>query len=150
MKTEKELLSLYPWLHPVNVVTNQKIEFSPNDKLWTELFSLPIGWRIAFQEELVSELDAILKESHIKDYIIFSIKQSSGKLEWKDNFKSSQNIKKELKQRYDALLNKYIQLGSQTCIFCGKKSIDNANSIHPVCTECHLERNHGYEKKKKK
>jgi len=148
MKTEKELLSLYPWLHPINVVTNQKIEFSQNDKLWTELFSLPVGWRIAFQDELVFELDNLLKESNIKDYIVLSIKQSNGKLDWRDNFKSH-NVRKELKQKYDNLFVKYSQLSSKTCMFCGKNAIGNI-LIHPTCQECQVEKNQGHEKKKRK
>jgi hypothetical protein len=148
MKTDKELISLYPWLHPVNVVSNKKIEFSSNEQPWTELFSLPKGWRIAFQDQMVSELDVLIKEANINDYVITIARQALGKLDWRDNFKS-RNIRKELKEKYNNLIKKYTDMSSLVCIFCGKDVVKTSSSVYPTCGECQVERNH-HEKKKKK
>ena len=73
----KKLLKKYPWLLPRNDWTG--LPPKNYDYSWTELYSLPTGWRIAFGELIAEDLDRVLRKEHYVDkYRILQIKEKYG------------------------------------------------------------------------
>ena len=66
MMTNEELLERYPFLRPRNRWTGELMnqDEKEDEELWTELDDMPIGWRIAFGEQMCEELLEILKEAN--------------------------------------------------------------------------------------
>lgn len=90
---------------------------------------MPHGWRIAFGEQLCSELKAELEKGDILDeYRIWQIKEKYGALRWYDNGNT--------KAGYD-ILSKYEELSARTCITCGKPATRITRGwISPYCDDC--------------
>jgi hypothetical protein len=152
MKTEKEFLLEYPWIHPTNIVTGEKIEFKENEKPWTELFTIPIGWKLSFVEGMLSEIDQLIKESNYQEkYRVYKARQISGRLIWEDNFSRAPGVRKEAHQKHDLLVKKYQDLSSKSCIFCGKEAHPREGMMtFPSCLQCESEKNKNLNHKKKK
>ena len=63
----KELVEKYPWLKPRNAWTGEELE--DYDYEFTLMDDIPEGWRIAFGDKMVQELDDLLKKYNIRDEI---------------------------------------------------------------------------------
>lgn len=73
MKTNKELIKLYPWLKDRNCWDDELI--SEQDDC-SKLDELPIGWRIKFGDKLCKKIDKLLKKANYQnDYRIAQIKE---------------------------------------------------------------------------
>jgi hypothetical protein len=85
MKTNAELLSMYPWLTPRDEWTDELIEQKPGKEM-TMLFEMPDVWLDKFAEEMLEELQAILvKHNIVEIYRVREARENYGELLWKDN-----------------------------------------------------------------
>ena len=99
------------------------------DYEYTELDAMPIGWRIAFGDQMVEELGEELRKANYDDeYRILDIKEKYGGLRWYDNSNT--------KEGYN-IINKYENLSRTTCICCGKPAkYITLGWISPLCEDC--------------
>ena len=95
----KNLVEKYPWLILRNRWTDEVIE----GYRYTELDSLPYGWRLAFGDQICEEIDQELRRFDYQDkYRIVQIKEKYGSLRWYDNgtpFKTSDKPFKEFTKK---------------------------------------------------
>lgn len=147
----KNLIDRFPFLTPRNVWTGEIV--NNFDYTWSELDCMPIGWRIAFGEQLCEEIKQELLKVQEKDpgggypesyyttnydsdkiipylegYRITEIKEKWGELRWYDNGAptSVHNV-----------ISKYEKLSRFVCIDCGKEAKYLSNGwISPFCEEC--------------
>lgn len=127
----KVLLEKYPWLTPHNVWTGKILEDFDYERTWAD--DIPYGWRLAFGDQMIEELDQLLKKYNIeKEYYLLQIKEKFGGLRWYDN-----GFPKDGFSEYENWLNKYEELSFRTCINCGKPAIGFTRGwITPLCKEC--------------
>ena len=132
----KELCEKYPWLIPTNRWTGEVVEDYDYD--YTELDQMPDGWRIAFGDQMVEELNQeLVKGGFVNDYRITQIKEKYGGLRWYDNGNT--------KEGYN-IINKYESLSRRTCICCGKPAkYITLGWISPFCEDCIKDINDRYE-----
>ena len=96
----KELCEKYPWLIPTNRWSGMRITEAQNGGFWsgspdsipdydyeyTELDEMPKGWRLAFGDQMVEEIDQELRKyNYVDKYRITQIKEKYGSLRWYDN-----------------------------------------------------------------
>ena len=131
MKITKEqnraLCGKYPFLIPRNRWTDKIPD--GYDYGFTELDMMPDGWRIAFGEQLCSELKEELEKAGALDgYRIMQIKEKYGGLRWYDN----RNTK-----RGHEIVSKYEEMSLRTCVQCGAPATRMALGwICPYCDAC--------------
>ena len=130
-KYNKDLLEKYPWLTPYNVWTGKPLE--DYDYEYTRADDIPRGWRIAFGDQMLEELDQLLKKYNFeKEYRIVQIKEKFGGLRWYDD-----GFPEEGWEEYKAWLYKYEDLSFKTCMSCGKPAIGLTKGwIMPLCKDC--------------
>lgn len=123
----KQLIEKYPFLLPRNRWTD-KVDENYNYE-YTELDTMPDGWRKAFGEQMCQEIkDELVKVSALERYRIIQIKEKYGTLRWYDNFNTQKG--------YD-IIHKYEALSARTCIQCGKPATRITTGwIAPYCDEC--------------
>lgn len=131
----KALLEKYPWLTPYNVWTGKLDENYNYESTWAD--DIPDGWRLAFGDQMIEELDCLLKKYGLEDkYHIFQIKEKFGGLRWYDDGFSEEGY-----EEYRDWLCKYEDLSFSTCIDCGKPAIGYTKGwIVPLCKECMKDR----------
>lgn len=101
-----------------------KICFIPS---YTELDSMPNGWRNAFGAQLCEELKQVLKKhKYLYKYRITQIKEKFGELRWYSNG-SPEGCEYPI-------IDKYEKLSRKTCIICGKPA--TYVSIGWICPYC--------------
>lgn len=123
----KELCEKYPFLLPHNRWTD---EISKNfDYSYTELDSMPDGWRKAFGLQMCEELkQALLKINKVEEFRIVQIKEKFGELRFYTNWTTDD---------IEAIINKYTKLSRKTCIICGKPAtVITTGWISPFCNSC--------------
>lgn len=127
----KELIKKYPWLKPRKVYSDEEIEGYDYEFTWMD--DIPDGWRVAFGDQMVQELDELLKKYNcMKDYKIFQIKEKFGGLRWYDS-----GFPREGSDEYMNWLLKYEDLSFHTCINCGKPAkYFTKGWIVPICEDC--------------
>ena len=125
------LLEKYPWLTPYNVWTGKPLE--DYDYEYTRADDIPRGWRTAFGDQMLEELDQLLKKYNFeKEYRIAQIKEKFGGLRWYDD-----GFPEEGWEEYNAWLYKYEDLSFKTCMSCGKPAIGLTKGwIMPLCKDC--------------
>ena len=127
----KALLEKYPWLTPYNIWTKKPLEDYNYERTWAD--DIPKGWRLAFGDQMIEELDQLLKKYNLEDnYRIVQIKEKFGGLRWYDD-----GFSKEGYGEYRDWLCKYENLSFKTCINCGKPAIGFTRGyILPLCRDC--------------
>lgn len=151
MKFTKEqnraLCERYPFLIPSNRWSGKRITEAQDGGYWpgdpeavpefdyeyTELDTMPQGWRIAFGEQLCEELKQELLgaggQKALDAYRITDIKEKFGYLRWYDNGCTERWFRE--------ILPKYEALSERTCIHCGKPAtLISTGWISPWCDEC--------------
>ena len=117
----KELIEEYPFL---------KLKNNYDDMMtYIWLDNMPIGWRIAFGEQMCKEIkEELVKNNELDSYEIIDIKEKFGGLRWYDN--SYLTGMQFIRAKYEALSEK-------TCIICGKPAKwISGGWISPYCDEC--------------
>ena len=127
----KALLEKYPWLTPYNIWIKEPLEDYNYERTWAD--DIPKGWRLAFGDQMIEELDQLLKKYNLEDkYRIVQIKEKFGGLRWYDD-----GFSKEGYEEYRDWLCKYEDLSFKTCINCGKPAIGFTRGyILPLCRDC--------------
>lgn len=127
--TNKELCDLYPWLIPTNRWTGKVVK--DYDYSYTELDSLPDGWRRAFGEQMCKELNDEIKtwsEKEQANFRITQIKEKWGSLRFYTNGESA---------HFRDIIGKYTTLSRRTCIKCGAPARWISRGwISPWCDDC--------------
>lgn len=120
IERNKKLIEEYPFL---------KIDDNCDTIDYTWLDDMPIGWRIAFGEQLCKEIkEELVKNNELDSYQIIQIKEKFGGLRWYDN-SSLPGIQ--------VIIAKYEALSEKICINCGKPAIWISKGwISPYCDEC--------------
>ena len=139
----KALCERFPFLIPSNRWSGKRITEASGGGYWpgdpqaipeydyefTELDTMPAGWRIAFGEQLCEELkNELAANGCLEQYRITDIKEKFGSLRWYDNFNT--------KHGYE-IIDKYTRLSAHTCICCGKPATRITSWwISPYCDDC--------------
>lgn len=142
----KSLIEKYPW---VEIKNHSNYDPYPEQEItedthynWTWLDAIASGWRLAFSEQLCTELQKELERTDfVNSYIITDIKEKFGVLDW-----SSDPIPIDSKL-YD-IVSKYEDLSKNYCMECGKPNrwiLDDSYWIYYFCDDCkeRLEKNEG-------
>lgn len=122
LNENKKLIELYPFLLPQNV---KNYDYS-----WTELDSLPIGWKKAFGLLICEDIKKELVKNNLLDsYCVIEIKEKYGSLRWYDF-----NATKEITN----IITKYEHISSFVCVDCGKINVPiyDFGWISPNCPKC--------------
>lgn len=126
-KYNRALIGKHPYLMPRNRMTG---ETDPDyDFSWTEMDLMPDGWRIAFGDELLEKLTAMLREhGALKQYRIADIKEKYGSLRWYD-FGAPAEV--------TGMLTEYSKASARICGKCGKPAQWISKGwIAPYCDTC--------------
>ena len=96
---------------------------------YTWLDDMPIGWRIAFGEQMCKEIkEELIKNNELDSYKIIQIKEKFGGLRWYDNSGLP---------GMQFIIAKYEALSEKTCINCGKPANWISKGwISPYCDDC--------------
>lgn len=144
-KKNRELCERYPFLIPWNRWSGVLITeagnggFYPGDPEtkveydweFTELDSMPTGWRKAFGEQMCEEIrQALIEDDELDSWRIVQLKEKYGGMRLYDNgYKRG--------SRVPGIIDKYSLLSERTCIKCGKPATRITTGwICPYCDEC--------------
>ena len=128
----RDLLNRYPWLRITSKYTYTGELTDPNTCEYTWADDIPSGWRLAFGDQMIEELNRLIDKYDVKEYSIEQIKEKFGELCWYDS-----GFPKEGRDEYLAWEDKYTDLSYRTCICCGKPAKYRTKGwIVPVCKEC--------------
>lgn len=136
-KKNKQLIKEYPFLRPFNFYTHNVP--SAYDYTYTKLDSLPYGWKIAFGEQLCSELkEKLVKADYLDKYVILDISGRYGRLNWEDG-----GVPDSISIDVNNIIDKYEQLSEETCVKCGDKATKiSIGWASPYCDKCAEKYNH--------
>ena len=125
----KKLVEEYPFLLPRNRFSDKVVE--DYDYSFTEMDSMPDGWRIAFGDDLLRELkEDLVKHNFLDKYRITQIKEKWGGLRWYDNGCPMDSKVFEITGKYEDLSYKY-------CIGCGSSKVVTVRDWYgPLCQNC--------------
>ena len=126
-EVNRELCRRFPFLIPHNRWTDNIIE--DWDFEYTELDSMPDGWRIAFGEQMCEELEQELEKIGKQDkWRIMQLKEKYGFLHLYANW-YTENINK--------IISKYEDISKKICINCGEPATQiSMGWISPYCDKC--------------
>ena len=120
------IASKYPWSRCRNLFSDKIIKGA------TYYDGLPEGWKIAFGEQMIAELDRLLKKyKYTKKYRILQVKEKYGTLRW---YKGG--LPNGLYEEHEQWEDKYEKLSSEVCYYCGKPATHTTEGwILHVCDE---------------
>ena len=122
----RELIKRYPWLQARDEHGNKLDTFE-----YTELDCLDDGWRVAFGDELIEEVDGVyqtITDEQKENFYPLQIKEKFGTLRWYNSIHT---------EELDEILIKYECRSEKTCIHCGKPAkFISTGWICPWCEEC--------------
>lgn len=123
----RALVEKHPYLLPRNRFTGEVPE--DYDRTWTELDSMPRGWRIAFGDEMCDRItEALKKTGLLEEYRISDIKEKWGRLCWYD-FGAPEEVR--------AIIMEFEKRSEGICICCGRKAQWISRGwISPYCVAC--------------
>lgn len=121
----RKLLKKYPFLAPIDWYTQTQLSVKQHKyEMGTALDDMPKGWRKAFGIQLAKDIKQELKQKHIKNYVIYQVKEKYGGLRWYDNYGLD-------------CLRKYEDLSYRTCVNCGQPATKiSLGWICPWCDTC--------------
>ena len=100
---------------------------------WLE--ELPIGWIIAFGDQLADDVIALAKKYKFEnEYEVLQIKEKFGGLRWYVS-----HVPHEMFMEHSVLIQKYEEMSYHTCVVCGRPA-EIPKKIYdlPVCDECKI------------
>lgn len=97
------------------------------------LAELPVGWRIAFGNRLIDNIEALIKKYNFEnEYEVLQIKEKFGGLRWYEG-----HVPHEMFTEHNNLLHSYEQMSYRTCIRCGDAARTPYNIYdQPMCDNC--------------
>ena len=128
IERNKALIEKYPFLLPRSVWTDEP--FDDYDYSYTEIDSLPNGWRIAFGEMMMEEIgESLAKTGNLETFRFDQIKEKYGQLRCYNHGGN---------EEVDNIIEKYSNLSENICIICGKPDVymTGGGWICPICKEC--------------
>jgi len=127
----RRLIERYPFLRPCDVRTGDFLDGYNYET--TVLDEIPRGWRIAFSDEMLKELSAILEKGHCMDsYRVLYVKEKFGVLRWYHTGASA-----EVESELLGWLQKYKRKSALTCVSCGAAATHiGIDYILPYCKKC--------------
>lgn len=112
LEYNQNLVASYPFLKPRDLFGEVIDDKLLDGRTFTELDSLPDGWRKVFGEAICEDIKQCLIDNNcLNDYRILEIKEKYGTLRWYDNLLITEPI-----------VRKYEKLSSKICISCGKEA----------------------------
>lgn len=98
---------------------------------WLE--ELPVGWRIAFGNQLADDVIALAKKYNFEnEYEVLQIKEKFGRLRWYEGF-----LPNEMFAEHSNLIKKYEEMSCCTCVICGRAAeVPQSMFGQPICDEC--------------
>lgn len=140
----QELSKRYPW-----TIANPDSEWVyGNCETESWLGEFPPGWWKAFGEQMIAEIDEVLKKYNIENFEINQIKQKFATLRFYYTLTDIREANKEL----NAIISKYEHISAKTCIYCGRPAhFMSCGYILPFCwrhigTKFKFQLNRNYEK----
>ena len=123
-----KLIERFPFLIPRNRWTGKVPE--DYDYSYTELDSMPDGWRKAFGEQMCEDIrEELVRAEYLDQYRITQIKEKYGTLCWYD-FGCTERMLRDI-------IPKYEHLSARTCIRCGNPATKVSTGwISPYCDTC--------------
>lgn len=127
-ESNQKLIERFPFLIPRNRWTGKIPE--DYDYSYTELDSMPDGWRKAFGEQMCEDIrDELVHAEYLDQYRITQIKEKYGTLCWYD-FGCTERMLRDI-------IPKYERLSARTCIRCGNPATKASTGwISPYCDTC--------------
>ena len=129
IEENKKLIERYPFLLPRNP-WDDAVE-ADYDYSYTELDSMPEGWRKAFSNMMTEEIrEVLVEENFLNEFRILEIKEKWGELRLYTNYHND---------KIERIIKKYTTLSRNICILCGKPDTHMTYSgwYSPICEECH-------------
>ena len=98
---------------------------------WLE--QLPDGWRIAFGNQLVDDIIALVKKHNFEnEYEVLQIKEKFGGLGWYEG-----RVPPEMYIEHCNLMHDYEHMSYRTCVVCGNAAeAPKGMYDQPICDEC--------------
>ncbi len=124
-ESNQKLIERFPFLIPRNRWTGKIPE--DYDYSYTELDSMPDGWRKAFGEQMCEDIrEELVRAEYLDQYRITQIKEKYGTLCWYD-FGCTERMLRDI-------IPKYERLSARTCIRCRtlQQRLLLAGSVHTV------------------
>lgn len=127
-ESNQKLIERFPFLIPRNRWTGKIPE--DYDYSYTELDSMPDGWRKAFGEQMCEDIrEELVRAEYLDQYRITQIKEKYGTLCWYD-FGGTERMLRDI-------IPKYEHLSARTCIRCGNPATKVSTGwISPYCDTC--------------
>ena len=129
IEENKKLIERYPFLLPRNP-WDDTVE-ADYDYSYTELDSMPEGWRKAFGNMMMEELrEVLIEENFLNGFRILEIKEKWGELRLYTNYHND---------KIERIIKKYTTLSRNICILCGKPDthMTYGGWYSPVCEKCY-------------
>lgn len=125
-ESNQKLIERFPFLIPRNRWTGKIPE--DYDYSYTELDSMPDGWRKAFGEQMCEDIrEELVRAEYLDQYRITQIKEKYGTLCWYD-FGCTERMLRDI-------IPKYERLSARTCIRCGNPATKASTGwISPTVT----------------
>lgn len=131
--TKEEIIKRWPFYVPRNAWTGEIQEYDDEETRnnYTLIEDIPTGWWIAFGEQMSDELKAALGK-YVNDFRFLQIKEKYGTLRL---------YGAAAPKEANDVINKYEELSSKTCFFCGDSAKWYSNGyILPYCDKCKQKR----------
>lgn len=127
-ESNQKLIERFPFLMPRNRWTGEVPE--DYDYSYTELDSMPDGWRKAFGEQMCEDIrEELVHAEYLDQYRTSQIKEKYGTLCWYD-FGCTERMLRDI-------IPKYEHLSARTCIRCGNPATKVSTGwISPYCDTC--------------
>ena len=122
----KQLIGRYPFLLPQHTLSGTySIGFEP-----TILDEMPVGWRVAFGEDLCKEImEELIRNNCVDSYQVLQIKEKYGELRWYSQG-GTERIHREIVPKYE-------RMSRRICIHCGQPAtLVSKSRVAPWCNGC--------------
>lgn len=114
-RTTEDLLDEFPWLAPKEDWSDDRLDFAEGGH-WTEIDDLPIGWKEGFLEEMLYEIDEVIKDYDCEaDYVVIETHAKHGQLFWNHT-----GFPSEARAELNAIVKAYQKTSVETCMTCGR------------------------------
>lgn len=114
-KNAAELIYEFPWLAPRDD-WDEPMEFYKESEAWTEVDGLPEGWKEGFLEDMLYEIDEVIKEYDCEDtYRVTSAFDYMGVITW-----SHTGFPASARPALTKIIDNYKKVCTETCMICGR------------------------------